>query len=227
MALHEEVTFEIEEFPIMVALRHPGRAERVLRKHYRWTGRFVGIRLSKWMRDLIRGAHPGHAFAPNAEMTKELKRSSKPLIDQARLFKSATHRERGDWNETIEVGVLRTSGSADVARIVHDGAKILVTRRMARLFHALYLITSGRDPNAPLTSSRGFELLQAYDRTGGVAPRLIEGTTLVIPPRQFASVMVRDPELKRFVEKAYSTAIKEAIHELSIGRPTKYRLIPR
>ena len=148
---------------------------------------------------------------PNADMTRDMKGSSKPLFDSGRLSKSITSESGGSIGDfEIRVGVKRSNAAANVAKIVHDGSSQTVTRRQEVLFKMLWLASIGRKVN--IKSARGQELLA--QSKGTIAP-IKEGQTLVIPPRPFALTTLRDPRVKQIVESEFKDALKRTFLALS------------
>ena len=105
---------------------------------------------------------------------------------------------------------MRSSGAANVARIVHDGAKITVTPRMSLLFKVVLAAAQGR---GQVKSARGRELLDKFN-DAPIGPPTV-GTILTIPPRPFALMVLTDPGTRTIIVNEYTAAMKRAMAELA------------
>ena len=205
------VTVELKEFPILKALGSFGKVKKALAKEYGIAGRRVGINLAKEMRKVIRsGMAP-----PNSKLTIGFKGGkSKPLVGAtpSRLFKAVTYKVSGvsDRNNVILVGVMRMHGMANVAKIVHEGASITVSKRMSLLFRTVIAASRGK---GTVRSVRGQELLEEFKDNNVNAPN--PGTELIIPPRPFAKVVMQSPKTRVLIINEYKAALARAIHALS------------
>jgi len=180
--------------------------QSTLSREYVRAGKVSGAKLAALMRQRVQGG----MAPPNTDMTKDIKGSSKPLVDSGRMFKAITSESGGSLtNFEIRVGVKRTHAAANVAKIVHDGAKQTVTRRQEVLFKMLWLASIGRKVN--IRSERGRAILA--QSKGTIAP-IKEGQTLVIPPRPFALDTLRDPRTKLIVEAEFKEALKRTFVKL-------------
>lgn len=201
--MSETISVNLKWFPIVKALRSPNKYRSHLQTEYSRAGRIVGMKVAAVMRKKIRSG----SFAPNAGMTKDMKGSSKPLVDEGRLFKAITWVSNATIKgPVISVGVMRASDAANVAMIVSKGATIVVTPRMSGLFKALHAASTGK--KMTLKSERANELLA---KSKGVIPALQVGTTLIIPPRSFALETLKDPIVATIIEKEFSTAVLRAL----------------
>lgn len=207
MALSVEV--KIKLFPAMKLLTNPSKVRAAIKKHYARAAKIVGMAISANMRKVIQAG-----VAPvNRPFTASIKGSTKPLVGAgpgARLWKSITYKVAGGFSTTVYVGVMRTHAKANVARIVHEGASITVTPRMALLFKVLHNITVNGKGKA--TSPRAQELLA--DAKGPI-PALKVGTVLTMPPRKFATLTYNDPKTRHIVEATYTQALQAAMKELT------------
>lgn len=201
-----QVEVSFSSFPVITKMKNPVKVRKTLKKHYKIAAMRVGMGATAMMRKKVQGG-----IAPgNSGMTKEMKGSSKPLVDSGRLMKAFTYKIQGDYSNIIHVGVMRTHASANVARIIHQGASVTVTKKMSILFKVLNAYTRGK--KAVLTSERA-QILASQSK--GIIPALREGTVLNIPPRPFAAELMADPKLKVFVENQYKLALKRTFEELA------------
>ena len=213
MAEEAVISVELKEFPAMKSLGDFPKVQKAISREYSIAGRRVGIVLAKEMRAVIRGGH----MPDNHPVTVAFKRgSSKPLAGTTgRLFKAITYKVSGvsDRNNVVLVGVMRSNGAANVARIVHEGTKIKVTPRMSLLFKAVLSAARGK---GAVRSARGQELLNDFDdATGGMIAPFRVGTTLIIPPRPFAKVVLENPKTRRLITREYSKALERAVAKLT------------
>lgn len=201
-----EVKVEFSSFPVIHKMKNPAKVRKTLQKHYKMAARRVGLAVAAIMRKKIRGG----VGPPNAPMTKEIKGSTKQLVDTGRLFKAVTFKVEGYYSERIHVGVMRTNAAANIARIVHEGANVTVTKRMSILFKVLNSYTRGKP--ATLKGERAEQLASSAK---GIIPALREGTVLVIPPRPFAAETMADPKVKMIVQNEFRRALGNTFKELS------------
>jgi len=166
-------------------------------------GDICALKLAALMRSVISGG----VDPANSPSTKQLKGSTKSLVDFGRLFKSVTGSSvvGSGHSTTITVGVMRTAATANVARIVHEGTQQTVTFKQALLFRVLWLASIGRKVN--IRSERGRVLLA---QSKGKFVPLKVGTVLVVPPRPFALQTLNDPRTKAIVESEFKSALKRA-----------------
>jgi hypothetical protein len=190
-------------FKRLEMLLKPGRFQAALQKNMGQALAMNGLVAVKAIRKTIKeGVDP-----PNAGLTKFIKGSSKPLIDNADLWRAVT------WKKVeplaIFVGVLRTNDSFNVAKIVHDGASVRVTDKMRAMFFALWLASEGKlDPNK--LKGRAAELWAR--RSGGWKPLGSGKGTITIPSRPFIEITFADASMKKKMAKNLSAAAARALH---------------
>ena len=194
----------------MKSLGSYAKVKRILKKNYGIAGRRVGITLAKEMRKAIRGGK----FEPNSRFTIAFKGSTKPLAGpHGRLFKAITYKVKGvsDLNNAILIGVMKENTFANIAKAVHDGAKIKVKARMSMLFKAVLAAARGR---GMVRSRRGLELLHRFRDDATIsAPRV--GSELIIPPRPFAKVVAESSKTKELIAAEYRKALARIVAELA------------
>jgi hypothetical protein len=148
-------------------------------------------------------------------LTAVIKGGSKALVGTkgANLFNSVTFDKIG-WYGVV-VGVQRTNGKWDVARIVHEGATVPVTAKMHGLFWALWLAGQGRLPVSKLTG-RAKEIWDATkpSRRKRFLPLKLSTNALVIPPRPFFSATMADPGVREFAEEQWQQAVGLTIKKM-------------
>lgn len=181
---------------------------RLRRSVGRATARNALLGVRQVRRELKGGVPPA-----NAPLTAELKGGSKPLVGTkgADLFNAVTS-DVVSWDLAI-VGAKRMSrNNANVAAIVHQGARIRVTAAMRTMFLILAWATKRWNEGKPIPhlEGRALELWQA-SRSKQFYP-LEQGTReIVIPSRPFIRYAFQDPVFKRTVELNWSVAVTRAL----------------
>lgn len=179
---------------------------RVLQKH-------VGtatLRNAQVIQRRVRKRIQTGVFRRNAALTVMIKGQNKPMVGGGDLFGAITHVQE-DWAHAF-VGVLRTNGAFNVARVVHDGASIDVTEKMRRMFMMLWLVSEGQMSSSSLTG-RAAELWRSAP--GGWFP-LKEGTKkIVIPSRPFIRSVFRLKSTKTTVKGNWERGVQRAFREVS------------
>ena len=214
-----KITVDITEFAIVRSMREPGKAGTVFHQEFRKAGRRVGNVLERDMRRVIRSGMP----PAQAGFTSDVKGSSKPLAGPGgRLFKAITSEVGGELGDgrtrrggggdlTIAVGVMRTHEAANVAKIVHEGSKTFtVTPRMAGLFRAISAASMGKA--VALRSERAHQILANIQKP--IAPLRV-GTQLMIPPRQFAKVVLEASSTPDLILDEFRAAMVRALKRLA------------
>lgn len=173
------------------------------RKHVRRAMKINGLLAERSIRQTITKGD----FRPNAQLTSELKGSSRPLVDTGDMRAAVTSKLIDDF--TVFAGVLRTSENFDVATTVHEGTEIEITPKMRTMFWALWLKSTFR-PDLQLRG-RAAEL---WDRYKGPW-RPLSGNVIIIPSRPFIRVGFADPELHRMTRRNWEKAVQAALQELA------------
>lgn len=194
-----EVDFNI--YPIFHAFRK-GKFRRHLARELIVAGRRVGRDIKKLLVAQIRSNMP----PPNSPFTNSLKPRRKTLQSRHNLPKAIKTKVSGSVLDlTISVGVHRDHPMAPVAKITHDGAKIVVTAKMERFFHLLFMASIS--PRITVSSVRGQELLS---RARGIIAPLKQGTQLIIPPRPWARTVYNRAQTQQMVEKHFRKGFENA-----------------
>lgn len=184
----------------------PQRFRRLSRKHLRKATERNGLEAVATIRRTIR---KGGSFAANAMLTKEIKGSSKPLVDSGSgLFQAVT--SKIDTDTSVFVGVLQTDGFYNIAKAIHDGVVIPVTPKMRQMFKALWWASIGNlDPSE--LDGRAAELWKR--KPGGWFPLKDSTVAIVLPPRPFVELAFADPALKKKARANWERAMNSAIRE--------------
>jgi hypothetical protein len=188
------------------AVAEPDRFMMLLGQNMRKASELNGKVAERYMRKVIQA---GEYVQPNADLTILIKRSSKPLVDHAMLFKGITSRVVNDY--TVFAGVARTDQqSYDIARVVHEGVVINVTPAMRGMFMALYKVSMGEmDPDK--LEGRAREL---YSRmTTGWMPLRPDTSVIVIPPRPWATFVFQIPEFRAKVTANWRAALAKTYRD--------------
>jgi len=132
------------------------------------------------VRDEIQRRIMNGDYAPNAPMTKAMKGSDKPLVDDGDLVKAINDRLINHYMGFVGIqrGTMKTGdGGAEemvnIALILHEGTTIKVTPRMRAYFYYL-----------------------ARKSGGKVKPLKATTKTIVIPPRKFIEEPVSEPAIR-------------------------------
>ena len=199
------ISVKFDLFPSALRLMSPSKTQSRLRKEFSRAAFIVGSSTSAKMRKVIAGG----VEPSQAKFTEMIKGSTKTLFDIGRMSKAITwlvEKGGGGIPRAIHIGVMRKSKFANVAIIVHKGAKITVTKRMQILFGVLAAITRGK--TRKLTSPRAEEL--ASRKSARFVP-LREGTEIIIPGRPFAAITFADPSIGARVNREFSKALWRAV----------------
>lgn len=143
---------------------------------------------------------------PNAALTAFIKGSTKPLVDTGQLFQAITSTIFGYGR--AEIGVARTSPTANVAAVVHDGAVIRVTGKMRRMFRALADVSSGRKDPSTL---RGRAAALYARRRKGWKPLKQSTTVIRIPPRPYIREVMESAAVQRRINENWLAAGAAAV----------------
>lgn len=159
------------------------------------------------VRKQARSVIQGGMEPKNAALTKFIKRSSKPLADNAELYKAITSIVTNAF--TAEIGVRKGDSTANTAVAVHEGARVKVTPAMRAMFARLHEVSEGGASPSTLTG-RAAELWKRRPRRGWKPLR--KGTTHIrIPPRPFMAVAMDDKAMLDRMAKAWSDAYAASI----------------
>jgi len=189
----------------------PRQITNVFKKHVRRATKRNAIRLQGRIRQGIRsGVKP-----QNAALTKTIKGNrgnrAKPLVDQGDLFNAITY-DVQDWDLAF-IGVKRTNKEYNLALMLHQGAIIKVTNEMRHMFWLLYLVSKG-DMSPEVLEGRAKKLWDTAAKKK-FYPLSKKTKAIIIPARPFIRNAMRDPGLKKEVEKEWNTSIRQAFKEIA------------
>jgi hypothetical protein len=150
-------------------------------------------------------------YEVNADLTVDLKNSTKPLVGRSGQLQQAIRHEMVT-DLSAFVGVRRDNAKYKIAKTVHDGKSIAVSDRMRNMFEILWKKSMGA--NVELTG-RAAELwaLKSY----GWLPLSPDTEHIVIPPRRFIEDSFRDPALKKQVQAFWEMGFRSLFAELAAG----------
>lgn len=192
---------------MMAAMADPQRFYAYLGVNMRKASELNGKVAERYMRKVLQA---GKYVAPNADLTIILKGSSKPLVDKGTLFQGITSKIIDDY--TVFVGVVREDeNNFNIAKIVHEGAIIPVTPAMRGMFMALYKVSMG-DMDPDKLEGRARELYSKM--TFGWMPLRPETTTIVIPPRPWATFVFAIPEFKQKITNNWRAALQKTYRDM-------------
>lgn len=181
------------------------------RKRLRRATEQNGLEALGAMRRLIR---KGGTFAENATLTREIKGSAKPLVDNATsLFQALTSKVTSDTS--VFIGMLKRDEFFDIAEALHDGRVIPVTPKMRQMFQALHWASIGNLDPAELTG-RAAELWKR--KQTGWFPLKPSTTAIVLPPRPFVDAVFDGTSLsglKVKVRRNWERAINDVLREVA------------
>lgn len=189
----------------------PKKMDAALKRHLRKASGVNGKLMEAEARQVIR---TGRGLAKNAALTAALKGENKPLVGfTSEMFRAITSKVVGP--DTVFVGVLRTDGAYNIAKIVHDGQNIPVTESMRWMFFYLWKASDGSIPPSKLTG-RAAELWNQMP--GGWKPLADSTTFIVIPSRPFLDIAFQSAKFKTRANDNWQMAVRAAIKERAKGQ---------
>lgn len=190
-----------------------GANRAVMEKHIgKATGRIVKILEASIRQEIKRGVKPG-----NAELTIAIKGSDAPLKGATAQLFNAIKGEQTAWNKGF-VGVNRKDKGFDIAKTIHDGAKIKVTDRMRNMFRILWLASEARKRGTamPTLTGRTAELWEA-SKSKEFFPLRADTTTIRIPPRRFITKVVRGKKARNLAQREWTRGLEAMNKEVAAG----------
>jgi hypothetical protein len=190
----------------------PQYAQEIVKKHMRRATLFNGKIYEKQIRDTIKNGQ----YTQNAALTIAIKGENKPLVGYetgATLFKAITSVEIS--GDSVFVGVLRTDSFYNIAKTIHDGKTIKVTKKMRGLFLALHAVSVGSMSKNKL-SNRGQELFSRMQI--GWKPLKKSTQSIIIPAREFIIQAMRNSAIKKLAKENWQAALKKAVEEISVTK---------
>ncbi len=184
-----------------------------LKKHIALSTRRGALLVKREIRQTIKGG----ITPQNAALTVALKRSAKPLVDFAELFRAVAE-VQPDWKSAF-IGIKRTTPEHNLARLLHDGATIPVTKKMRGLFYVLWLASRAArgDPSAgaPPLSGRAQELFERFQDWRPLGPQT---RAIKIQGRPYIEQAFRSASLKTQIQEQWRRGVDAAFREGLRGR---------
>jgi len=151
-------------------------------------------------------------YEPNRPLTVALKGGrNEPLIGDrpgAPLFKAITSKVVEEM--AVFIGILQTNKEYNIARAIHDGKSIKVTKKMRNLFYILWL--KEQRPSIELTG-RAAEL---WDKMpGGWLPLKKSTNAIVIPSRPFIGNVWEKGNIQAYAKKIWDEALAYIFKEIA------------
>jgi hypothetical protein len=151
-------------------------------------------------------------YEPNKPLTVALKGGkNEPLIGDrpgAPLFKAITSKVVEEL--AVFIGILQTNKEYNIARAIHDGTSIKVTKKMRNLFYVLWL--KGQRPSIELTG-RAAEL---WDKMpGGWLPLKKSTEAIVIPSRPFIGNVWDKGDIQDYAKRIWDEALAYIFKEIA------------
>lgn len=190
----------------------PGRYDKVMKKHVGKALELSALFVVSMIRDGIKDGD----FDENALLTREIKGSSKPLVDKGDLWQAITHTMVDEFR--VFVGLNRTErgggkrGKKDTYNIgitLHEGVTVKVTDKMRALFFYLWLASV--DPGRYERKLKG-RAKELWERKKGGWRKLEKGFVR-IPGRPFIKAVFDDPGVKAKVEKILAAGVDAGFRE--------------
>lgn len=207
------ITFKIDKIRLMKLFRYALTKEgyNIINKHLVRATTKNGNQVAALARQVIKSS----PYAKNADLTISLKKSSRPLVNSASLFKAITSKRVSDLE--VFVGVLRTNKAHNIAETLHGSigsqyAKFIpVTAKMRMMF--LLLHKASIDPKyVEYLKGRAKELWEL--KPGGWSKVKESTTHIKIPSRPFMEITIRDPKTIEIVKKNWEKGLDSAFKEI-------------
>jgi len=165
----------------------------------------VALHVQKEIREEIRGGR----YKANADLTLTLKApQTRPLAHTGRLlFPAVTHKVIDPF--TAWAGIKATNKGYNVARAVHDGKRIPVSRKMRGMFALLAQVSMGRRKVGDLKGRA--RALWRMNKSKKWYPLKASTTEIVIPPRPFMQRAFASKPLHRRVNRIWTQAMQAAL----------------
>lgn len=179
--------------------------DKAAREHMRTATKLNGLVAVKLQRQVIQS---GKNLKKNAALTQAIKGDNKPLVDDATLFQSITHKVIDDF--TVFAGVLRTDRAFEVASMIHEGAEAKVTKKMRGLFYVLWRASTGKmDPNK--LTGRAKDLYEKMQT--GWLPLSNDTEAIVIPARGWLYIAFRNTQMIKQARDNWKMALQRAFSD--------------
>lgn len=207
------IQFKMDKVRLMKFFRYMLTLEgyKIINKHLVRATTRNGNQVAALARQIIKSS----PYAKNADLTIALKKSSRPLVNTATLFKAITSQRISDFE--VFVGVMRTDKSYNIAETLHGSigteySKLIpVTSKMRMMFFLLY--KASIDPKfIDKLEGRAKELWAL--KSGGWSPLSRDTTEIKIPSRPFMEITIRDPKTIALVKKNWEDGLDKAFREI-------------
>jgi hypothetical protein len=198
-------TFKIKGLKRWLKALNADDFDKVTRKNLRIATALNGKVGEALLRKAIQS---GAKLKPNARLTKLIKRSKKPLVDQGLLFQSVTSVVHDDF--TVFVGVLRKSEGYNLIETLHEGKEIKVTPEMRGMFFMLWRASIGEIDPSKLTG-RAAELWKRMP--GGWKPLAADTVVIIIPSRPFIRIAFSNTQMIKQVRDNWKKALAASFAE--------------
>lgn len=191
----------------LAAVGQPEKFKAQLAQNMRKATELNGKLAERYMRKAIQTTFN---IVPNADLTINIKKSSRPLVDYGELFKGITSQVVDNF--TVFVGVLKTDQEKfNIAKIVHEGTVLPVTPAMRGMFLFLYKASMGEMDPAKLTGRAA----ALWARMPGGWQKLDDSTTsILIPARPWATITFANSEFKAKVVANWHAAVKKTYQDM-------------
>ena len=190
----------------MRAMLRPARFSAALNTNLRQANALIGAKVAGIAKKRISSGSGG--YAKNRPLTAWIKGSARPLADNGDLLGRIRYEVIGPWS--VEVGVMRWSKMANVAAILHEGAKIRVTSKMRAMFFALWLKSIGA---GVVLRGRAKELWGQRPESGW-RPLAASTSQIFIPPRPFMDFVLTDPSVIQMAKLNWNQAIAASFRKV-------------
>ena len=177
------------------------------RKNLRIATALNGKLAEALVRKTIQGGGSGE-YPRNAQLTKQIKKSNKPLVDSGQFFQSVTSQVVDDY--TVFVGVLRSSGKYNIAVVLHEGVTEKVTPAMRGMFFMLWRASEGMIDASKLTG-RAAALFERKQK--GWYPLASSTEAIVIPGRPFFKVAFKNTQMIKRSRDNWKKALEASFAE--------------
>jgi len=159
----------------------------------------------------IRKQIQGKKLVKNAALTVAIKGANNPLVDGSELFKAITSKQLA-WNKVF-AGILREGVWAgkkfNIAKMLHEGRDIPVTKKMRNLFYVLWLASlDAKDGGGRLKGGASGRAAELFAKFQDWKPLRASTVMIRIPARPFVKQAMDDPRLQTSIREGWEGALK-------------------
>ena len=148
------------------------------------------------------------SFAPNTPMAIHIKGRNSPLQDMKGIERHIRSKIAGD--NTLWIGIPKSSKFFKPAMLIHEGGSIKVTDAMRGMFKLLWLKSQGKDVKL---TGRAAELWRR--KQGGWKPLRTSTTRLFYKSRPFMREAFDNPETKAMVAAEFHGVIQRTFNHFA------------